>query len=138
MPKVAILRKGIALVIVILTLLIVVGIAIAVLNLVSSESRLNRHQVNRIKAIYAAQAAIVFTIDRLRVGPASGMSVPLINYFEYLLCKTAAAGCFNTANGSGLAYDVNIRIYPYDADPPSSTAGVMSGCAPIRAYVDYK
>jgi len=71
-PKIK--QKGIVLVLVLATILIVVLLGIAVLNIISSQSRLTHHQLSRIQAYYANRAAINYAIERLRIGgpPAVG------------------------------------------------------------------
>lgn len=61
-------HKGTALFIVLSTLLVVVILANIALRIAASHSRLTNHQVSRIRAYYAAQAALVYTMEQLRKG----------------------------------------------------------------------
>ena len=68
-------QKGIALLIVLTTILIVVVLASVMLTTMSSQSRLTHHQVTRTQGYYAAQAGMVYAIEKLK----SGEWVPGIN-----------------------------------------------------------
>ncbi len=61
-------EKGMALFMVLGTLLIVIILANITLNFMLSQSRLTHHQVSRIQAYYAAQAGINYALDKLRLG----------------------------------------------------------------------
>ncbi len=61
-------RKGVAIFMVLATILIVVVLANVVLAIISNQSRLTRHEVGRIQAYYAAQAGLVLALERLRNG----------------------------------------------------------------------
>jgi Tfp pilus assembly protein PilX len=61
-------KKGIALFMVLGTLLVVVILAFIMLNIILSHSRLTQHQVNRIQAYYAAMAGINYALEQLRIG----------------------------------------------------------------------
>ena len=65
-------KSGIILFIALMTLLIVVLLANVVLSLMSSQSRITQHQIGRIQAFYAAQAGMVYALEMLRKGTASG------------------------------------------------------------------
>jgi len=60
-------KKGVALYFVLAILLIVVILANIVLNFVSSQQRLNTHQVKRVQAYYAAQAGVNYALEQLRL-----------------------------------------------------------------------
>ena len=47
-------------------LLVVVVLASVILNIMMNQSRHTRHQVSRIKAYYAGQACMVYTLEMLR------------------------------------------------------------------------
>lgn len=61
-------KKGIAIFMVLATILIVVVLANVVLAIISNQSRLTRHEVGRIQAYYAAQAGLVYALEMLRNG----------------------------------------------------------------------
>jgi len=61
-------NKGVALFMVLGTMLIVIVLAGIILSIISSQSRLTHHQVSRIQAYYTAQAGMVYAFERLRTG----------------------------------------------------------------------
>jgi len=65
-------NKGIALLIVLTTVLLVVILANIVLTVILSHSRLTRHQLNRTQAYYATQAGMNYALEQLRIGRAAG------------------------------------------------------------------
>ena len=60
------MKKGVVLLVVLGTMLIILGIALVALYLMRQQSRLVEDKVRRIRAFYSAQAGIVHTLDRLR------------------------------------------------------------------------
>jgi len=62
-------KKGVALFMVLATILIVIVLANIVLTIISSQSRLTHHKVSRVQAYYAAQAAINYAMYKLKIGP---------------------------------------------------------------------
>jgi len=65
-------KKGVVLLIVLGTLLVVVSLATVILSLILSHARLTHHQTSRIQAYYAAMAGINYGLEKLRLGPAGG------------------------------------------------------------------
>jgi len=61
-------KKGVAIFMVLATIMIVVVLANVVLAIISNQSRITRHEVGRVQAYYAAQAGLVFALERLRNG----------------------------------------------------------------------
>jgi Tfp pilus assembly protein PilX len=61
-------KKGVVLMIILGVILIVALLAGVILNIVLSQSRLTHHQVSRIQAYYASQAALNYAIEKLRNG----------------------------------------------------------------------
>lgn len=61
-------HKGIALYIVLATLLIVIILANVVLSIILSQSRLTHHQVSRIQSYYACLAGMNYAFEQLRRG----------------------------------------------------------------------
>jgi hypothetical protein len=61
-------RKGVVLLIVLITILVVVILAELILRLASSQSRLTGHYTNRVQAYYACLAGINIALDKLRDG----------------------------------------------------------------------
>lgn len=90
-------KRGIVLVIVLGTLLVVVSLATVILSLILSHARLTHHQTSRIQAYYAAQAGMNLARENLRNGTWTTGS--------YTLCKS---GC--TVNDSDIPYSVAINI----------------------------
>ena len=64
-------RQGVILIIVLGILMIVITLATVILRVISSQSRLTHHQVSRIQAQYAAKAAMVYTLEKLRKNAAA-------------------------------------------------------------------
>lgn len=99
-------KKGIALFMVLATILIVVILSNIVLSIISSQSRLTHHEVNRIRAYYAAQAGLVYTMEKLRNG-----SWPSSGAFSRFYCMA------HTMGGSGVCVDSGVTLndtIPYD------------------------
>lgn len=69
-------ERGVALLVVLATILVVVILANIVLNIMVSQSRFTHHKVNRIQAEYAAWAAINFAQEMLRTGAWTPASCP--------------------------------------------------------------
>jgi Tfp pilus assembly protein PilX len=111
-------NKGIALFMVLGTLLVLLVLAAISLAMVSSQSRLTQHQINRMRAYYAGLAGMNLAMEQLRLG-AWGTG-------DYSLC---AAGC--TVNDPDIPYRVNIAVQDVGANPalPSSRQ--------IQIAVDY-
>lgn len=68
MTKYLVNKKGVAIFMVLATILIVVILANVILAIISNQSRLSRHEVGRIQAYYAAKAGIVYALEKLRNG----------------------------------------------------------------------
>lgn len=136
-------KKGVMLFMVLSTILVVVALANIILVLVSSQSRLTRHQTGRIQANYAAQAGIQYAIEMLRLGPAAGgWSVPAVGTtLTRTLCRGLCAAP-NVSN-SGLPFDVTIIVYPRCLPPvggclnPPGPAVAILDVAPISASATY-
>lgn len=69
MPKDKKAQKGVVLLIVLATVLIVVLLAGIVLNITSSQSRLTHHQVSRIRAYYAGKGMMNYVLEKMRTDP---------------------------------------------------------------------
>jgi Tfp pilus assembly protein PilX len=61
-------KKGVVLMIILGVVLIVALLGGVILNIVLSQSRLTHHQISRIQAYYASQAALNYAIEKLRNG----------------------------------------------------------------------
>lgn len=121
-------EKGMALMIVLGTLLVVVILANVILGIVSSQSRLTHHQISRIQAYYAAQAGINYALEKLRLGndttcwPATG------TYSHIITRGPAASPCdlFDSSLPVSISY-INITVGEVDAN----------GTRPVNATVNY-
>ena len=72
-------EKGIALFMVLGTILIAVVLANVMLAMISSHGRLTHHQVSRIQAYYASQAGVNYANEMLRSGAWNSASCPAPN-----------------------------------------------------------
>lgn len=133
MPNHSFNKKGIALLMVLMTLLVVVILANIILAIILSQSQLTRHQINRIQAYYAAGAGINYAREMLRTNT-SGWELPTSGSFNKKTICPAASGC--DVPNSGLPYTVTVIIWPVGSHPPSS-APALAGVAPVTATVDY-
>jgi len=61
-------KKGVVLVIVLGTLLVVASLATVILSLILSHARRTYHQTSRIQAYYAAMAGVNYALEQLRTG----------------------------------------------------------------------
>ena len=109
-------RKGIATLLVLFVILLTVIIANAVLIIISSQFRLSHHQVTRIRAFYAVQAGVNYTIEKLRLGQWTTGT--------YSICSS---GC--DVNDPDIPYRVNINV--------GSSGSGINNTRRITASVDY-
>ncbi|MDD2679841.1 MAG: hypothetical protein PHO03_03445 [Candidatus Omnitrophica bacterium] len=106
-------EKGVVLLIVLATLLVVIILAGVILNLISNQTRLTTHQVSRIRAYYATKGIMNYTLDMLR----QGTWVPHATDKRY--------ACHRDCTGLGVAeptytipidtdipYNILVTIYP--------------------------
>jgi Tfp pilus assembly protein PilX len=139
-------RKGIALFMVLATILVVVILCNIVLSIISSQSRLTHHEVSRIRAYYAAQAGLVYTMEKLRNGswPSSGASD---RYYCMALVAGGAGACVDsgvTLNGT-IPYDkmvtydgtFRIQVKVYADNTCSALPNPPAGCVCVEAKADY-
>jgi len=97
-------KKGVVLLIVLGTLLVVASLVAVILSLILSHARHTHHQTSRIQAYYAAQAGMNLALEQLRVGPPTGWTTG-----TYHLCKS---GCSSPdINDWDIPYPVTITIY---------------------------
>jgi Tfp pilus assembly protein PilX len=103
-------ERGIALLVVIATVLVVMILAIVILQIISSSSRLTHHQVSRVQAIYATQAAINYAKEMVRQKTAGWIPSPDIanNTVNRTMCRS---GCdYNEADLPFSINQININI----------------------------
>ena len=96
--------KGIAISLVLGTLLVVVILANVILSIILSQSRLTHHQVSRIQAYYAAQAGMNLAFEQLRTGNWSTGN--------YTLCSSANCSFIDP----NITFPVNMSISLPDAN----------------------
>ena len=90
-------KKGVVLLIVICTLLVVASLASVILSLILSHARLTYHQTSRIRAYYAVLAGMNLAAEKLRTGTWTTGS--------YTLCNSSC-----TVNDGDIPYSVSISI----------------------------
>ncbi|MBU1125013.1 MAG: hypothetical protein KKC84_03230 [Candidatus Omnitrophica bacterium] len=137
MPKES--SRGVVLVIVIATIIVITALINVILGMMNSQSRLTHHQVSRIQSQYATQAAINYTLEKLRLGsweaPAtkylckSGGHItepdlpPGIHYVEVTI---AAAGSGTCSPPAGVNACVSAKaVYSFDSAPPINPCGSL-------------
>ena len=122
MFKIRFKKKGVVLLIVLGTLLVVVSLAIAILSLILSHARLTHHQTSRIQAYYAALAGMNLARENLRNGTwgtdtyhlcKSGCSSPDVNDWDIPYPVTITIGALGTSiDGVGRKITIT-SIYTY-------------------------
>jgi len=122
-------KKGVVLLIVLGTLLVVVSLATVVLSLMLSHSRLTHHQTSRIQAYYAAMAGVNYAIEKLRVG--NDANWPAAGTYARYLCRSgcSGAGDVNDPDLSNSIQQVEITV--------GSPGTGINGTRPISAKADY-
>ncbi len=141
-------RKGVAMFMVLATILIVVVLANVALTIVANQGRLTRHEVGRIQAYYAAQAGLEYTMMKIKVGdwPFSGAAE------RYYCFATVAAGAGQCITGvltdtipydegvtAGGAYRIEVEVCRDAGGPASCTSApaTPAGTRRLNAKVDY-
>jgi Tfp pilus assembly protein PilX len=122
-------KKGVALFITLAAVAIVIILANIVINIMSNQGRLTHHQVSRIKAYYAAQAGMVYTLEMIKNGvwtvdPAN------TRYACHRSCIDSVSPTFTIPTDPDIPYNVQVTIYPL------GTGGV-SGTTRIDVKTDY-
>ncbi|MFA4888581.1 MAG: hypothetical protein WC628_03275 [Candidatus Omnitrophota bacterium] len=109
MPDCAKLKpRGIVLLLVLAAVVLVVILAGAILSLILNQARITNHQVNRIRAYYAAQAGVNLAMEKLRVGDWTNPAV-------HMLCNATICSCNSPGNvcDEDMPFLVNINITRY-------------------------
>lgn len=153
MPQSKINKKGVAMFMVLATILVVVVLANVVLSIISNQSRLTRHEVSRVQAYYAAQAGLIYTMEKIRIGdwPFSGGTD---RYYCMELVAGDSGQCIDVGSpspdgfipfdagvtraydpGTGLkgSYKVQVRVYADGTGNPVPPANTRC----VEAKVDY-
>ena len=112
-------RKGTALIVVLIMLLTVLALAYIISEVVTNQSTITRHNVDRSRAYYAALAGVNLAIDGLRFRNWGTNT--------YTLCRS---GC--DVNDGDIPYLVTITI----GNP--GVASIDPQCRRITAYVNYE
>ncbi len=136
MPKHRAAQKGVVLLIVLATVLIVIILAGIVLNITSSQSRLTHHQVSRIKAYYTGKGMMNYVLEKMRTDSAWAPSATdgENKYACYRGCidsgVTVTPGLSMPADDADIPYKVQVKIYP------TTTSGIANG-GKIDIKTDY-
>ena len=112
-------NKAVALILVISLVLIVSVIATVAMKLVTSQAFFVSHQVHRLQAYYAGQAAIAFMYERLRTG----------QYVAGTNCQPVSGGC---------ASDMDLSNFPTSIQQVVLFIDDSTYPVTIRAQVDYR
>lgn len=127
-------KKGIALFLVLTTILTVIVLSGVVMAIILSQSRLTQHQLSRTKAHYAAQAGLNYTLEMLRLGtwvpnPAGPSAV---NKHACLngCVDTGVIADYTIPNDPDIPYHVQVTIYPLGT-------GGISGTTRLDAKTSY-
>lgn len=95
-------NRGVALFMVLVTILMVLVLANVVLSLVANQNRLAHHEISRMQALYAAQAGMVYALEKLR----NGQWVYGVNCPSGTPCEAPPGG-----DAGFVPYVVNNRAY---------------------------
>ena len=116
-------QRGTALVIVLGVILVVTMLSAIVISFMLSQSRLTKHQIDHTKARYAAQSAVNYALEMMRLGCWTAGQ-------NYTICNTAAAGCSEpNVTDTDFPWRANISI--------GSQGSCISGTTCINATVNY-
>ena len=112
--------RGVALFITLAAVAIVVILANVVLNIMLSQNRLTHHQVSRIRAYYAGQAGMVYTLEMLKNGTwvASPSST---KYACHRSCIDAVSPSYAIPTDADIPYNIQVAIYPLGSGISSTT-----------------
>lgn len=124
-------KKGVVLLIVLGTILLVVILANIILSTMSSQSRLTHHQVSRIQAYYAAMAGINYAFESIRLNDANWIPAPDVfpNTRTRILCRGCVLPNVNEPELPNSIQQVTITI-----GAPNSG---ISGTREVRATATY-
>lgn len=125
-------NKGVVLVIVLATILVSMLLAVAVMNLITNQSRLTHHQLSRIQAYYASKAAITYAQEQLR----KGTWVAGTDCKASKPCDAGDVG-LNLANDFRPASIIDVSIYiRADTDPKCPSPG-LADCITCTSTYTY-
>lgn len=127
-------KKGVILFLVIIVVILAAILATSILRIISSQSRLTHHQISRTQGQYAAKAAVIYAMDKLRRNddPSWSATTPAAPVTK-TMCRS---GCdVNEPDLPNSIQRINITIYD-PADPHPEHQGI-SGTRKITATADY-
>lgn len=104
-------KKGVILLIVLGTIMVVFVLAAVIIKTVSSQSRLTHHQISRLRAYYASKAGMNLVFYKLRTG-AWTQDNTVTKYYCINGKVDAAVACLETIADSKIPYNVQIAILP--------------------------
>ncbi|RJO64089.1 MAG: hypothetical protein C4540_05890 [Candidatus Omnitrophota bacterium] len=81
-------NKGMVLILVLVMILIAVILSNVILTIMSNQEKLTHHKVTRIQAIYAAQAAANYAIDKFRRND-NPATWPLTGTYSRTMCRAS-------------------------------------------------
>jgi len=103
---------------IVMGVILVVGImAIAILRIISSHSRLTHHQVTRIQAQYAARAGVMYALDKLRRNDDAACWPTSGSYTIIMRSSTPGACVVIEPNLPASVSQVDITVYDYGTTP---------------------
>ena len=122
-------RKGVALALVLMIILVVVILSNVTLSIMNSQNRFTHHQVSRLQAYYACQAAMNLAFERMRKDG---------NFASFSLCTNP--GACAAPNGGNAIYDGEI---PFRVDVTIDGVGtsIGNGAATgrrVTIFTDYR
>ncbi|MFH0855031.1 MAG: hypothetical protein V1869_00730 [Candidatus Omnitrophota bacterium] len=113
MPSVKNPQKGVILLIVLATVLVVIILSGVVLSIITNQGSLTRHKISRTKAYYAARGIMNYTLDMLRSGTWAASSTS-----NRYACLGNCSGLGVTSPtytipvDSDIPYNILVTIYP--------------------------
>lgn len=135
MTKIGTNKFGVALFIVLATILVIILLGEITLKFMASQNRFTHESVNRIQAYYAAKAGMNYALEMLRIGPASGGW-----FYTSPLSHSCAnpAGCLMPTNPNEFPASISsVRIILCDSGAicqgPSGNEGSSFLCQPPTA-----
>lgn len=123
-------KRGVLLIMVLATILVVTTLAAVVFNIILNQGAITQHQVTRTQAYYAAMAGINYAIEKLRVNDADWQSA---GTFTHKLCRS---GCTDAGDINDLDMPVSLKRVEITVGAPLAS-GPQIGTRPISAKAYY-
>lgn len=124
-------NRGVLLIMVLATILVVTILANIALNIILSQARLTHHQVSRTQAYYAALAGVNYAIEKLRVNDADW---PATGSYIRNLCRSAGSPC--TGAGDIVDGDMPVSLKNVEITVGAPGSGI-NGTRKITAKAIY-